>query len=290
MELLSEYKNGNYVVKLYGDGTKELFTDDDEFIAEFPDSMDLKITDYCDLNCPMCHEQSSIYGAHADLDEEFLGTLHAGTELAIGGGNPLAHPDIDAFLSKLKKQGVIANVTINERHLSLYRSKIEKYLAEKLIYGLGISLATYEESTFDFATQHPNTVFHVICGIADVNKLIEKGDSGYKLLVLGYKRKGRGEQYFSNDIKAKISEFYRALPIISSKYGIVSFDNLAIKQLNVKNRIADEVWEERFMGEDGQNTMYVDLVKREFAVSSTSSTRYPLENRIEDMFSKVRIK
>ena len=44
------------------------------------------------------------------------------------------------------------------------------------------------------------------------------------------------------------------------------------------------------MGDDGQNTMYVDLVEREFAVSSTSSIRYPLMESIEDMFEKVRIK
>ena len=290
MELLSEYKNGNYSVKLYSDGTKELVTDDNDFIAEFPDSIDLKITNYCELNCPMCHEKSTTRGAHANLNEPFIGALHAGTELAIGGGNPFSHPHLESFLRALKEQGVIANITINEKHLERYKSVIEKFIAEKLIYGLGISLSTYEDSTFLFARQYTNTVFHVICGIADIKKLIKMGGKEYKLLVLGYKRKGRGEEYFSDDIKEKMLEFDRLLPRLCAKYGIVGFDNLAIKQLSVKERVADEIWQERFMGDDGQNTMYVDLVEREFAVSSTSSIRYPLMESIEDMFEKVRIK
>ena len=41
-QLLHSYKNGNYTVNLFADGTKEKFTDDDFFKADFPDSMDLK--------------------------------------------------------------------------------------------------------------------------------------------------------------------------------------------------------------------------------------------------------
>lgn len=290
MELLEEYKNGNYVVKLYNDGTKELITEDDSFIASFPDSIDLKITDYCDLNCPMCHEKSSTSGRHANLEAEFISTLHRGTELAIGGGNPLSHPDLLPFLLKLKAQGIIPNITVNERHLSRYAGLLESLIQDKLIYGLGISLSNYEKSTFGFARQYPNTVFHVICGIANVKKLIELGGDEYKLLVLGYKKKGRGEEYYSSEIRNNIASFYKALPMLTARYGIVSFDNLALKQLNVENRIRKEVWNERFMGDDGQNTMYIDLVKGEFAVSSTSDIRFPILDNVEDMFERVRSK
>ena len=47
-QLIAVYQNGNYVVKLYGDGTKEKITSEDSFRASFPDSIDLKITNYCD--------------------------------------------------------------------------------------------------------------------------------------------------------------------------------------------------------------------------------------------------
>ena len=42
--VISYYKNGNYFVKLLCDGTKIKETSDDSFVAEFPDSIDLKIT------------------------------------------------------------------------------------------------------------------------------------------------------------------------------------------------------------------------------------------------------
>ena len=102
MEILTNYKNGNYTVKLYSDGTKIKETEADSFIAEFPDSIDLKITNYCDLNCPMCHEKSNIDGKEGNLDSPFLESLPSGIELAIGGGNPLSHSALLPFLEKMK--------------------------------------------------------------------------------------------------------------------------------------------------------------------------------------------
>ena len=52
-----QYRNGNHTVKLYSDGTKVKETidpNDDHFTYEFPESFDLKITDYCDAGCLYC--------------------------------------------------------------------------------------------------------------------------------------------------------------------------------------------------------------------------------------------
>ena len=43
-----------------------------------------------------CHEGSSPLGKHGDiLSPSWLDKLHPYCELAIGGGNPLSHPDLD---------------------------------------------------------------------------------------------------------------------------------------------------------------------------------------------------
>ena len=42
--LLSEYINGNYKVKIYSDGTKVRYSNEDEFHPIFPESINLKIT------------------------------------------------------------------------------------------------------------------------------------------------------------------------------------------------------------------------------------------------------
>lgn len=43
-----------------------------------------------------------------------------------------------------------------------------------------------------------------------------------------------------------------------------------------------------FQGEDGISTMYVDAVKKEFAVSSTCMNRHSMTDDIKDMFEVVK--
>ena len=89
MKELSIYRNGNYDVYLFDDGTKirhrpDEVPDDQQMIPAFPESIDLKISNRCDIGCPQCHEKSVPNGELADLNDPILNTLQAGTELAIG--------------------------------------------------------------------------------------------------------------------------------------------------------------------------------------------------------------
>ena len=103
--LLGEYNNGNYFIKIFSDGTKIRETDEDVFISSFPECIDLKITNCCDLGCKYCHEDSNINGKHGDiLNAEFINTIKPYTEIACGGGNALSHPDLIPFLIKLKEE------------------------------------------------------------------------------------------------------------------------------------------------------------------------------------------
>ena len=285
-KLIALYQNGNYSVKLYSDGTKIKTTKDDKFIASFPDSMDLKITDYCDMNCPMCHEKSSVNGKHGNLNEEFLSTLKRGTELAIGGGNPLSHPGLIPFLTRMKEQGVICNLTVNEAHLKKEQNLINGLISKKLIYGLGVSIKSYNEYAVSFAKFYKNTVLHVINGIfTDFDKI---SNQDLKILILGYKMFGKGEEYFSDEIEKNKQHTKEILPSLLNKFDCVSFDNLALEQLDVKSIISPEDYESVFMGNDGEATMYIDLVNRQFAKSSTSVDRYMIEKDIIPMFKTVK--
>jgi hypothetical protein len=72
---------------------------------------------------------------------------------------------------------------------------------------------------------------------------------------------------------------------------VVSFDNLAIEQLDLKSQVTPEAWSELFQGEDGNHTFYCDAVKGEVARTSTSSERYRYygNDDIRDLFAKVRV-
>ena len=106
-----------------------------------PESIDLKITNRCNMNCPMCHEDSTPDGADADLSNlAFLDTLSPYTEIAIGGGNPLEHPYLVWFLQELKRKNLIANITVNQYHFMRDQSLIRHLVDNDLIHGVGVSV------------------------------------------------------------------------------------------------------------------------------------------------------
>ena len=285
--LLYQYQNGNCHVRLFSDGTKDRFTLDDEFHPVFPESIDLKITDYCDASCPMCHENSSVNGIHANLTAPFLSALHEGTELALGGGNPLSHPELEPFLTRLKEQGIVANLTINERHLLSHKALVQSLLDRNLIYGLGVSICLYQEETFSFLANYPNAVCHFVLGITDMADLC-RVPQGLKALFLGYKRFGRGASYYSDAVEARIKDVRDNFKKLLPHFSHIAFDNLALTQLEVQKHLPKHIYDRFFMGEDGRFTMYVDLVKSEYAISSTSKERYPLKEDIITMFASLQ--
>ena len=80
---------------------------------------------------------------------------------------------------------------------------------------------------------------------------------------------------------------FNKLKEMTEHISVVSFDNLAIEQLDVKRLMSEEEWNQFYMGNDGNFTMYIDLVEKQFATSSISTTRYNLKNNIEDMFKVI---
>lgn len=293
MELLGRYKNGNFVTTILSDGTKIRETNDDEFIPRFAENMDIKLTNKCDGRCAWCHEGSSINGKHGNiLNEKFVDTLYPYQEVALGGGNILSHPDLIPFLQKLKEQKVIANMTVNQIHFEKKQELIKKLVDEKLIYGLGVSLVNPTKHFIELIKQYLNAVIHVINGVLKPSDIKALENNDLKMLILGYKHLRRGNEYFEeeqNDIEAKQQWLYENLEDIIQKFKVVSFDNLAIEQLDVKRLLTQEEWDEFYMGDDGVMTYYIDMVERKFAQSSTAAfdKRYDLLDSVDDMFKVI---
>ena len=297
MKPLGSYNNGNYTVIIYPDGTKIRQNDLDHFDASFPESIDLKITNQCDLGCPMCHERSVPNGAHADLlSPSFLDHMYPYTELAIGGGNPLSHPDLYSFLRRMKNQNVICNLTVNAMHLAneKFNELVGILLMENLINGLGVSITSVDSNFVRKWNDYRHTVFHVINGMFTFKQLKELSEvtGGHaKVLILGYKNWGRGSDYLIEQ-KGFLSDMItreELKQMVDEKwFKVISFDNLAIKQIDVQSILPANVWDQFYMGDDGQHTMYVDMVNRKFAMNSTSPERFPLLDSINDMFTKIK--
>lgn len=247
-----------------------------------------------------CHENSSVFGEHGDiLSPSFLDNLHPYTELAIGGGNPLEHPDLLPFLLKCEQKHFIPSMTVNQVHFEKYLEPIQNLCDNKLIYGLGVSLVSPTKKFIKEIKEFPNAVIHVINGIVTEEELRILKDNNLKVLVLGYKKVRRGVRLYDRDsskIDGKISEMKNLLPTILKEkwFDVISFDNLALKQLEVKNCISDDVWKKIYMGDDGLDgeqtscSMFVDMVERKFAKNSCAMQRYDLLDTAEDMFNYLR--
>ena len=292
--IISEYDNGNCHIILYRDGTK-VRNCDGVPQPVLPESIDLKITNYCDIGCPFCHEGSSIKGKHAGMDTIFniFGQLQPGTEIAMGGGNPLSHPRLTPLLYDAADCDLISNITVRlESVIKDHKeTAINKYRHNNLIYGVGISGALeYRPMIEESLTLiDNNTTLHFIVGVdnpQDVLKIAKE----HKVLILGYKQIGRGKEYYPN-VKNKIAEWQYWTPaILARTNSIVSFDNLAIEQLNVRSLVSPSDWDKYYMGGEGEFTMYIDAVDGKYAVSSADE-RWPIGKKtVKEMFNDVRTK
>ena len=300
MELLHSYINGNYSVSIFDDGTKIRYNKLDHFDPQFPESIDLKATNLCDMGCAACHENSTPDGKHGDLSLPFLSTLRPGTELAIGGGNPLAHPDLIPFLERMKEQGVICNITVNQKHFEQSYGQIKSMQMNGLIHGVGISPYRFDLKFLMEAKSIKNLVLHFIVGYHDPMFIKQFEHKNFNALFLGFKEFRRGKDYFEQkmsqvtynmwDLRSMIAEYVKP-DKKNPAFTTVCFDNLALEQLHVKEMLPAEQWEAMYMGDDGSFTMYVDAVEQTYSPTSTTpvEARRPIEETIDTMFAQVRM-
>lgn len=292
MKLLGRYRNGTYFVSIYSDGTKVRMAPNDVFDPEFAENVDVQTSNKCDNNCSFCYAGCSPDGEFGKLlGWQFLETLHPYTEMALNLNFPV-QDDFEDFLKYLKSKNVIANITVNQNHFEKYESFIKYLDGERLINGIGISLVNPTDEFIDKVRNYPNAVIHVINGIVTSDKLERMFNKGLKLLILGYKDLGRGIDYRNNcKDNVAINQKYISDNInqLVDKFDVISFDNLALKQIDVRSLLTDEQWNEFYMGGDSNYTFFINLVDGYFAANSLSPIHYPIgERSMDEMFNIIK--
>lgn len=292
------YLNGNYLVKTssYGNSffsvSKRALRIGEELYSEFPDSIDLKISNRCSHGCPFCHESSIKDGDILDLEKtkQILSQLpQKPIEIAIGGGNVLECLEETSDIIKwIEDRGYLTRLTITLGDLNSTKDmdkdkEIKKVLS--MVSGIGISITSplsskmkrkgilRETDLGEYLEFGPSIVYHVIAGITpleDIRWLIEKENS---VLILGYKQWGRAintKLPDMNPLKDYFKDLFKGKP---TGRGNIGFDNLAIEQLGIKELLGESLWNKIYLGDEGTCSMYIDAVKGEFARTSRSPER-----------------
>lgn len=294
MNKVADYQNGNTHVVLYEDGTRVMESEDDEFRFDFPLNIDVTISHRCTGGCEYCYLGCTPTGKQANLlGYKFFDSLHPGTEMAINI-NSFSHNNLVDFLIRMKDRGVFVNATVSQDLFELEYKFIKALCNAELLRGIGVSL---HRATYDFIDkihQFQNAVVHVINGILTHRDLVMLSDEDLKILILGYKDRGRGVDYHKvNDIPIKINMHMlrQSFPVLFTKFKVVAFDNAALEQLQIRDFLTDEEWETYYEGDEGSCTMNIDLVTGKFSQSSliTDPSRvYPIMDTVEEMFNVIK--
>lgn len=283
------YINGNYVVfPLPGGGRqKRALRSNENLNPNFPDSIDLKITNSCSQGCPFCHENSIPGGKSFSLSRtrSVLSTLpKAPIEIAIGGGNIFdCSKDTYELIKWMKDYGFNPRITISYEEFkkredvfyqpSWTKSKNHEESLIKEVSHIGVSINRHITLT-NYLSK--SIVWHVIIGVMPIEEMIKVlQDSNFKkILILGFKQFGRAkDQEISNLedwkllIKNLIQENNDSIP------KTIGFDNLALEQLEVKKYLSEEDWNSLWFGPEFSSSMYIDAVEETFAPTSRSIKR-----------------
>lgn len=244
-------EQGRFPYKYCSGGRLRFMTEDGEPLPEYPELIDLRITNRCNHNCPFCYMGSTNLEKHADYNElaYFVKNLKTKTEFSIGGGNILLYPNLENLFSLMNQNGHIVNTTINIKDCdTIIKNKKFKRMFDNYVDGIGVSVLGIEDvkKFFEFEDAFENVgtyrdesgrnckyiVMHIVPEYIGFDKTLEivryLNDSKryVNILFLGYKETGRGtgcsHETFTEEQICKLFEWHYNLHIDTSfakRYG-----------------------------------------------------------------------
>ena len=108
-------------------------------------------TSGCNFRCPFCHNASLVRGDGADISEEeffsFLGKRQGMLDgVAITGGEPLMHPEVVDFASRVREMGFAVKIDTNGSYPERLREFVESGLCDYVAMDIKSSPEGYERA------------------------------------------------------------------------------------------------------------------------------------------------
>jgi len=227
-----------------------------------PEALDMKITDFCTRGCAYCYQSSHPGGDHAqnllqwaDVIEQ-LGVF----EVAIGGGEPMSHPQLPEFLRELRRRDIVPHVTTRDwswLHDNDRRSEILKHVG-RIAYSVDNLRDTRRvlSQAEHWGIIDKITLHHVV-GVTPESDFIDLLVMAHcyrvPVILLSFKAVGRGRHFEPDRVNWKqvVHKYTRFI-------GGVGIDTGLAQQIRPDDGIPS--W--CYHTVEGNFTMYLDAVRR----------------------------
>jgi hypothetical protein len=261
------YKSNRLVALDAKNGTKYMFGRNSKRCKY--ESVDMKITNKCNHNCSFCSEDSNLNGKHANINTiyNFVNTYcKPYTEIAIGGGNPLEHPQLEEILKMLYENGNPLALTVHIEDLP----KVEPYLKYLKALGVSYTIETNKCNKIlnEFKQKHDIQInVHIIPDLMPLDSILAIDHN--RLTLLGFKDQGRGRQCWNDNTEFIIqnrlnikSNMYK----IFNKFDLVTADFLACLSYGLPHGHSVE----------GIHSVFFDAVEN--VIYNSSSDKIPVQD------------
>lgn len=307
-KITDKVKNGNYYIlyaNMFHQKEKLRLQIDSipDLIPEYPELVDMKITNKCEHKCPFCYMNSVSEGEHAKKRDIYriLRKFKIKTEFALGGGNVLLHPDFTDIVKHIHNKDHIVNITIRYDDIkTIETNKNIKRAIKKYVSGIGISVQKAKDVDVarDFIKEMLDLGKHVSLHIIPemigssesvdiMNKMTEINDTlldsdivnKCKVLLLGLKQSGRAKEIKYDLLSdAELKSFEKA-----TKYQFcvdTSFVNTYEYFFKTNYNDCEDFFLTR---NEGEFSMYIDAVNNKaYASSYKTDIEDGIDIRIED--------
>lgn len=266
---------GHWTIFYRSTGTKVRisFVDREAPRSEFPELIDIKLTDYCNKGCTYCYQGSTTKGKHSNLN--YISSLARQCqamkvfEVALGGGEPTGHPSFLRILKLFRYYGTVPS--FSTRSLEWLK---EKDYAERISkacgsWALSVNVATEIDDAMnaikDIDVKKP--AIHIVLGAfpwSQTEELLRTcAAHELRVVLLGFKQTGRGIGFKTHD-NSKWIELVDSLKLhtsIDTSLAATYADELE----------AADVPEWLLERKEGCHSMYIDAVAQTMGPSSFCS-------------------
>lgn len=196
--------------------------------APWPELADISISNHCTKGCDFCYRDSKANSSFMQLDDyeyimKQLNHQEWGNvfQVALGGGEPLEHPDFMKIIDVTLKYGVVPNFTTNGIHLT-------NDLITRLKKKVGaVALSTIDINNIDRSLTQNLKINNIKCNIhyvlnnLNIVQAIDILNGGYNshlqdtnsIIFLTYKPIGRADNFRNLELNRNFLNFIKLVDI-----------------------------------------------------------------------------